>query len=108
MNRANRGRRSMRQPVTPVCSRRKHRASVGTSISTAQCWFRRLSAKTSRSSRRLGDDMEDPQTLIIAWAVRLAGILPGGTIQTLAQTIGGWNLLQWSDLRHQATQVVPQ
>jgi len=52
--------------------------------------------------------MDNPQTLIITWSVRLAGIMPSGTIQALAQTIERGNTPQWSDLRLQATQVVPQ
>jgi phosphatidylserine/phosphatidylglycerophosphate/cardiolipin synthase-like enzyme len=52
--------------------------------------------------------METPQMLIITWAVRLAGIMPGGTIQALAQIIERGSTPEWPDLRLQTTQVVPQ
>jgi phosphatidylserine/phosphatidylglycerophosphate/cardiolipin synthase-like enzyme len=52
--------------------------------------------------------MDTSQKLIITWAVRLAGIIPNGTIQALAQTIERGNITQWNELRLQLTQVAPQ
>jgi len=52
--------------------------------------------------------MDNPHTLISTLVVRLAGMMPSGTIQAVAQAIERGNPAQWNDLRLQATQVVPQ
>ncbi len=52
--------------------------------------------------------IEDRHTLISTWAVRLAAIMPSGTIQALAKTLERGNTLTWRDLQLQIIQVVPQ
>lgn len=52
--------------------------------------------------------MENAQTHISIWAVRLAGMMPSATIYALAQTIERGDTAQWNELRLQAAQVVPQ
>jgi phosphatidylserine/phosphatidylglycerophosphate/cardiolipin synthase-like enzyme len=52
--------------------------------------------------------MDDADTTMIAWAVRLATVLPGGTVQALAQVIAGGPTQAWGELRQRASQMVPQ
>jgi phosphatidylserine/phosphatidylglycerophosphate/cardiolipin synthase-like enzyme len=52
--------------------------------------------------------IENPHTLMSTSAVRLAGIMPSGTLQAVAQIIGGSKPHGWADLKLQITQVVPQ
>jgi len=52
--------------------------------------------------------VNDPEAHMIALVVRLAGLLPSGAIQALAQTIGEASAQYWTDLRLRASQAVPQ
>lgn len=52
--------------------------------------------------------MNDPHEAVIAWAVRIADVMPPGVIRDIADSLAGGAAGQWTELRLRAEQVTPQ